>query len=307
MLFRQLDYFVALARERQFDRAAEQCCVSPPTLTGALTKLEHELDVSLFERSNSFERLTPAGERLLRWAKRILAENDSFKSELSALRSGVTGTLRLGVAPAASTTAALVLSAFCATHPLVKVEIRSRLTTPELYRRIHEFELDAAITRVAPEYGEDLDPVPMCEERYVLLAPTSLVGAEPSTLRWPEAAELPLVLLTADMQARQVIDAAFAEHDIEVNPQVETDSVAALFVHVATGDWASIIPHTWLWTTLTVGDIRAVELVDPTASAEIAVVTSTRGTVSPVAREFVECAEKLALNEFFDQRMLVGI
>lgn len=307
MLFRQLDYFVALARERNFDRAAEQCCVSPHALTAALTKLEHELGVTLFERRDNFEQLTAAGERLLRWAKRILADNDGFKSELGALRSGITGRLRLGISPTASTTAALVLSAFCSTHPLVKVEIHSRLGTPELYGQLHDLELDAAITRVLPEHNRDIDMVPMCEERYVLLAPASLMNAEPSTLRWPEAAELPLVLLTQDMHARQVIDAAFAEHGITVCPQIETDSVAALFVHVASGDWASIIPHTWLWTTLTVGDIRAVELVDPTASAQIALVTSAKGPVSPAAREFIECAEKLALNEFFDQRMLVGL
>lgn len=307
MLFRQLDYFVALARERHFERAAEQCCVSPLALTAALTKLEHELDVTLFERKDRFEQLTPAGERLLRWAKRILAEHDSFKAELGALRSAVTGTLRLAISPAASTTAALVLSAFCSTHPLVKVEIRSRLSTTELYQRLHDSEVDVAIAGVSPEHNRDLDLVPMCEERYVLLAPANILTGEPSTLRWSEAAELPLALLTPDMQARQVIDAAFAEHGITVKPQIETDSVASLFVHVATGDWASIIPHTWLWTTLTVGDIRAVELVDPTASAEIAVVTSAKAPVSPLAREFLECAEKLALNEFFDQRMLVGI
>jgi DNA-binding transcriptional LysR family regulator len=307
MLFRQLDYFVALAREGQPERAAEQCCVSPLALTAALTKLEHELDVTLFDRKNNFEQLTPAGERLLRWAKRILAEHDSFKAELGALRSGVTGTLRVAISPAASTTAALVLSAFCSTHPLVKVEMRSRLTNTELYRRLKDSEVDASITRVSPEHSRDLDLVPMCEERYVLLAPANILTGDPSTLRWPEVAELPLVLLTPDMQARQVIDAAFAEHGIVVKPQVETDSVASLFVHVATGDWASIIPHTWLWTTLTVGDLRAVELVDPTASAEIAVITGTKDSVSPLAREFVECAEKLALNDFFDQRMLVGV
>lgn len=307
MLFRQLDYFVALARQRNFEQAAEECCVSPLALTAALTKLEHELDVTLFERKNSLEHLTPAGERLLRWAKRILAENDAFKAELTALRSGVTGKLRLAITPSASTTAALVLSAFCSTHPLVQVGMRSRLSTTELYQRLHDFELDAVITRVSPEHSCDLDVMPMCEERYVLLAPANILTADPSTLRWPEAAELPLVLLTPDMHARQVVDAAFAEHGININPQVETDSVASLFVHIATGDWASIIPHTWLWTTLTMGDIRAVELVDPTASAQIGIMTSTKGALSPVAREFVECAEKLALNEFFDQRMLVGI
>ncbi len=135
VLFRQLEYFVAVAQERHFARAAEKCYVSQPALSAAIAKLERELNVTLINRGHSFEGLTPEGERLVVWAKRILAEHDAFKAEVDAVRSGITGTLRLGTVPTASTTASLVLSAFCSAHPLVKVQIRSRLAATELYRR----------------------------------------------------------------------------------------------------------------------------------------------------------------------------
>lgn len=67
MLFRQLEYFVALARERHFARAAAACYVSQPALSGAIRKLEHELDVPLVYRDRSFQGLTPEGERLVIW------------------------------------------------------------------------------------------------------------------------------------------------------------------------------------------------------------------------------------------------
>ncbi|OOK76359.1 bacterial regulatory helix-turn-helix, lysR family protein [Mycobacterium kansasii] len=192
MLFRQLEYFVAVAQERHFARAAEKCYVSQPALSSAIAKLERELNVTLINRGHSFEGLTPEGERLVVWAKRILAEHDAFKAEVDAVRSGVTGTLRLGTVPSASTTASLVLSGFCSAHPLVKAQICSRLASTELYRRLRDFELDAIIVHPTTEDSRDVDVVPLYEERYVLLVPPDMVpagrrrcaGRTPRNCRW---------------------------------------------------------------------------------------------------------------------------
>jgi DNA-binding transcriptional LysR family regulator len=150
--------------------------------------------------------------------------------------------------------------------------------------------------------AQGLDLVPLYEERYVLLPPADMLPAGTFTLGWPDAAQLPLALLTPDMLVRQIIDAAFADHAITVSPQVETDSVASLLAQVATGDWACIVPHTWLWTTLTAGGIRMVEL-DPILTAQIAVATNAAGPGSPVVRGFIASAQQLSLEEFFNQRL----
>ncbi|OMC57857.1 LysR family transcriptional regulator [Mycobacterium sp. IS-836] len=304
MLFRQLEYFVAVAQERHFARAAEKCYVSQPALSAAIAKLERELNVTLINRGHSFEGLTPEGERLVVWAKRILAEHDAFKAEVDAVRSGITGTLRLGTVPTASTTASLVLSAFCSAHPLAKVHINSRLSAAELYRRLREFELDAAIVHSAPEDAHDVDLVPLYQERYVLLSSAEMLPSGASTLTWPDAAQLPLALLTPDMRDRQIIDEAFAGHGLTVTPQVETDSVASLFAQVASGNWACIVPHTWLWTSPLAAEIQAVEMVDPVLKAEIALATNSAGPGSPVARALIASAQQLALDEFFDTQLL---
>jgi DNA-binding transcriptional LysR family regulator len=304
VLFRQLEYFVAVAQERHFARAAEKCYVSQPALSAAIAKLERELNVTLINRGHSFEGLTPEGERLVVWAKRILAEHDAFKAEVHAVRSGITGTLRLGTVPTASTTASLVLSAFCSEHPLAKVQIHSRLAASELYRRLREFDLDAAIVHTAPDDGPDVNLVPLYKEHYVLLSSADMLPSGATTMTWPEAAQLPLALLTADMRDRQIIDEAFARHDITVTPQVETDSVASLLAQVATGNWACIVPHTWLWTSRPAAEIQAVEMVDPALNAEIALATNSSGPGSPIARALTACARQLALNDFFDAQLL---
>lgn len=112
MLVRQLSYFVTLARERHFARAAEACNIAQPTLSAAIRKLEEDLDAQLVVRSHKFVGLTPEGEKLLIWGRQILTDYNSLREDLSGLRSGLTGTLRLGVIPAAMPMVALLSASF---------------------------------------------------------------------------------------------------------------------------------------------------------------------------------------------------
>jgi DNA-binding transcriptional LysR family regulator len=303
VLFRQLEYFVAVARERHFARAADACYVSQPALSASIAKLERELNVTLINRGHNYEGLTPEGERLVVWAKRILAEQEAFKAEVAAVQSGITGTLRLGTEPTASTTQALPVAAFCAAHPLARVHVDSRLSTTELARRLLDFELDAAIAHFALEDLEGLRVVPLYEERYILLAPDDQLMALGHTMKWADAAQLPLALLTPDMRIRRVMDSAFAESGVAVTPQVETDSVASLYAQVGVGAWASIVPHTWLRAMPVVGRARAIRLVEPDMRAQVSVATHAATPGSVVARAFVTVAQGLSLDEFFDQTL----
>ncbi|MEU0965291.1 LysR family transcriptional regulator [Streptomyces sp. NPDC005917] len=297
MLFRQLEYFVAVAREKHFARAADACYVSQPALSIAIAKLERELNVTLINRGHNFEGLTPEGERLVVWAKRILAEHDAFKAAVAVMQSGITGTLRLGTGPTVSTTTALPVAAFCAMHPLARVKVCSRLSSAELVRQLRDFELDAAIAHFGPDDREGLDVVPLYEEQYVLLTPGEHLVPPGPTITWAEAAQLPLALLSPDMRFRQFIDSAFENAGARATPQVETDSVASLYAHVATGAWASVVPHTWLNAMPVTGGTRAVRLVEPDARAQISVAIHAATPGSVAARAFLDMAAGLSLDE----------
>lgn len=303
MLFRQLEYFVAVARERHFARAAEACYVSQPALSASIAKLERELGVTLVNRGHAFEGLTPEGERLVVWARRILAEKDALKSEVAAVRSGITGTLRLGAEPTASTTLALPVAAFCAAHPLAKVHVESRLSGTELCRMVRDFELDVMIAHLSPEDRVSLETFALYVERYVVVASDERLLPRNQIMTWAEAAQLPLALLSPDMRIRQIIDKALAENGIEVAPQIETDSVASLFAHVGVGDWATIVPHTWLRVLPVVLTSKVARLVEPEATAQMSVAVNAARPGSVAARAFVTTATGLALNEFFDRPM----
>lgn len=302
MLLRQLEYFVAVARERHFARAAEACYVSQPALSAAIGKLERELNVTLIRRGRSFEGLTPEGERIVVWAKRILAEHDGLQAEAAAVRSGISATLRLGTGPTVSTTTALPVAAFCALHPLAKVRISSRLPSAELVRQLRDFELDVAISHFNADDHAGLDVVPLYEEHHVLLVSGSkLVPTGVASIAWTDAAQLPLALLTPDMRFRQSVDAAFASAGVVAAPQVETDSVASLFALVAGGDWASVVPHTWLRAIPSTGMARAIALVDPDMTAQISLALHAPDRASLAAKAFRAVAVDAPLFEVFGQ------
>jgi DNA-binding transcriptional LysR family regulator len=88
MFLRHLCYFVTLAREKHFARAAEACHISQPTLSAAIRKLEDDLEVRLVIRGHRFLGLTAEGDLMLAWAQRILKDYDGLRIDLTGLRAG---------------------------------------------------------------------------------------------------------------------------------------------------------------------------------------------------------------------------
>ncbi|MFF8842041.1 LysR family transcriptional regulator [Streptomyces sp. NPDC015127] len=290
MLFRQLEYLLALSRERHFARAAQACYVSQPALSEAIRKLEEELDVPLVRRGRKYEGLTPEGERIVVWAQRILADRDALKDEVGALRTGLSGRMRIGSVPTASGAVSLLTAPFCAAHPLVTVEVIADLQSEDILRQLQNFELDAGITYLHKGLSEGFRSVPLYQERYVLLTNAADGFVHKTTATWAEASRLPLCLLIGAMQGRKVLDEVFAEAGLRPSPRVETDSVAALFAHVRTGRWASVVPHTWLHVFGVPHGMRAVPLVEPARTVPVGLVTTAREPGPVMARALTDIA-----------------
>jgi len=299
MLFRQLEYFVALARERHFAHAADACHVSQPALSEAIRKLEHELKVPLVRRGQKFEGLTPEGDRLVHWARRILADRDALKQEVAVLQTGLVGELRLGVVPAAATTVALLTDPFCAAHPLVRVQLETNLRSAGIVERVRHFELDAGILYPDRHDTDELLVTPLYQEHQVLVAGGELLSGKSDTISWSDALGLPLCLLTVGMRGRRLIDDALAGQHLAVTPQLETDSVATLFAHVSTGRWASIVPHTWIATLGVPAGASVLELRDPAVTAPMVLVTNAAEPGSVVTRALVQTAREAGLADVF--------
>jgi len=282
MLIRHLSYFIALAREQHFARAAEACNITQPTLTAAIQKLEEDLGVRLVIRDRRFVRLTEEGEKLLTWGRQILVDYGSLKDDLAGLRRGLVGTLRLGVIPAGMAAVSFLTARFSTAHPAARVEVRS-MTSRAIERALEAFEIDAGVTYLENEPLEHVRKVPLYRERYVFVARREHRAAKNGTITWKEAASARLCLLSEDMQNRRIINNVAASIGVEVKPDVVSNSFLAILSHVRHGEWASIVPHTFSGLFLGSKDIVAMDIIEPAHTQALGLVLSDREPLSPMS------------------------
>ena len=102
MDIKQLRFLIALDETRHFGQAAARCHVTQPTLSMRLRGLEDELGVELVRRGQRFEGFTEAGQRILAWARTLMAAHDGLYAEAQAFQGQLVGTLRVGLVPLAS-------------------------------------------------------------------------------------------------------------------------------------------------------------------------------------------------------------
>ena len=145
MKLRDLQYLVAVAEERHFGRAADACHVSQPTLSGQIRKLEGELGVPIFERTNRSVSTTPAGDDIVACARRILAQVDRIQALAAARRDPLAAPLRLGVIPTLSPyLMPLVLRPLREHYPGLRLVLTEEVTD-SLLHRLRSHEIDAAL------------------------------------------------------------------------------------------------------------------------------------------------------------------
>jgi DNA-binding transcriptional LysR family regulator len=145
MELRHLRYFVAIAEERSFTRAAERLWVAQPGLSSQIRRLESELGVRLFDRHTRGVDLTDAGELFLERARATLAAAEEARATGRDLEAGLIGSVRLGLAietPAALTPS--LLAAFARSHPDVEVTVIESYGGT-LLRDLRDARLDAVI------------------------------------------------------------------------------------------------------------------------------------------------------------------
>lgn len=295
MFLRQLEYLAALDRERHFGRAATACHVSQPALSAAIRSLERELGIALVRRARRFEGFTSEGERVLTWVHRALADLDGLEQEVSRLRGGLEGTLRIGAIPTSLPVSTLVTTPFRERHPRMRIQVMS-MSSRQIADGLARGELDAGLTYLDNEPLADVEALPLWREHYLLL-----VGADEGpfagqvTATWRRASTLRLCLLTPDMQHRRIVDDAFAQAGVAPDPAVETNSISTLIAHARTG-LPGITAHTWLFGHALPAGLRAIPLVDPVIEHTIGLVTSTDHQRAPVIGELLAMFAPLELD-----------
>lgn len=279
----QLAYFLEIARQKNFTRAAERLRIAQPALSQQMKNLESELGAPLFVRGRRETRLTPAGEALLPRAEGLLAQAEAARhavAEVAELRGG-----RLVVATIPSVSACWLprlLHRFRKLHPRVEMRLieQSSEGVAELVET-HQAELGFL---QLPVGGDRCVQRTVLTERFVVLLPKSHPLARSRKIRLKELSADSFVFYKG--RARDTALSACREAGFEPRVACESGELETVRALVAAGLGIAIVPQ--LGTLDMPRTIRAVPLIEPGIQRQIGVIWNSRHALSPSAGAFVK-------------------
>ena len=241
MDIKQLKFLIALDQTRHFGQAAALCHITQPTLSMRLRNLEDELDLVLVKRGQRFEGFTEAGERILAWARTLLAAHDGLQAEAASCRGQVVGSLRLGTVPLASFNPMQLLLPLREKYPELHFQLSS-LSSEQVIDGLSRNQLDLGICYLDQVNTNFFDVVELGTTTMGLLHDTRHFAFDTDTLRWEDLADLPLGLLTKGMHYRQSLDLSFRSRGLEPLAVLESDSTFPLLQAINAGVCCAVMP-----------------------------------------------------------------
>lgn len=172
MELRQLTYFIAVAEERHFGRAAKRLHIAQPPLSQQIRQFEEQLGVKLFDRTTRRVDLTAAGALMLERGRSILNDVEALQADVYQVGQGATGVLHVGFS-GASTYSVMprIVRAAGTAYPGLTLDLHGEMLTPAMERGLLEHTLDAAILR-PPVSSPEIDFRIINREPLVVALPT---------------------------------------------------------------------------------------------------------------------------------------
>ncbi|WP_411383996.1 LysR family transcriptional regulator [Pseudomonas sp. L7] len=241
MDIKQLKFLIALDQTRHFGQAAALCHITQPTLSMRLRNLEDELDLVLVKRGQRFEGFTEAGERILAWAKTLLAAHDGLQAEAASCRGQVVGSLRLGTVPLASFNPMELLLPLREKYPELHFQLSS-LSSEQIIDGLSRNQLDLGICYLDQVNVSFFDVIELGTTTMGLLHDTRHLQFDTEQLRWEDLDGLPLGLLSKGMHYRQSLDLSFRSRGLEPQAVLESDSTFQLIQALNAGICCAVMP-----------------------------------------------------------------
>jgi DNA-binding transcriptional LysR family regulator len=289
---RRLRYFIALAEEMHFGRAADRLGIAQPPLSRMITRMEADVCAQLIDRSRSQIRLTQAGELLLMRAREIVRQVDEVTTEVAQLGSGKSGVLRIGfVGSATHGVLPSVIKAFRARHADIELTL-SAMNNAALKEALIRREIDIAIARPSI-VDEDILSEKMLQEPLIVALPDTFERKWDRPLPLSALCDAPFILYPQHPRP------SFADHVLGVcdaagfrphNPIMAMDYQTAVSL-VSVGVGVCIVPQSVSSTQRT--GVMYQEYVGPNPGTSLSVNYRTDNR-SPQLWSFVRVARDYA-------------
>jgi DNA-binding transcriptional LysR family regulator len=242
MEVRQLEYFVAVAEDLHFGRAADRLHIGQPAVSQQIARLERELGAQLFDRTTRRVQLTAAGRRLLPEAQATLTALARLRATVVEPVDELTGTLRVGTSEGLGDRLDQVLDSIANRAPRLQVRLVS-LPSARRLDALRRGELDAAFLRPAPQ-AADLSTLPVWTETLVAALPATHPAAARSLLKPADLADVPLRMSPreANPGLHDMLERHLQSMEVEPARGAPIISVFDALAEIGTGDTA--------WTVL---------------------------------------------------------
>lgn len=291
MELRQLEYFIAVAEEANFTRAAERVHISQSGVSAQVRQLERDLGATLIDRSGRTAGLTAAGEAALEHARAVLASVSAVRQAVDDVNELIRGRLVVGMVSAGVVPTFFdALAAFHRAHPGVEIALVED-NSDRLVERVRSGALDLALVATAGTAPPGLDALTIISDALVAAVPIGHPLARRGRVTLAEISAHPLVCLPEGTGIRTAFDEACAAKGVQVGISLQAsapDAVAGLAIR---GLGVAILA-----ASMAAGykdRLKALALDDVEAPVVLAVISST--TKSPALRELmVRCHEAFA-------------
>jgi DNA-binding transcriptional LysR family regulator len=299
----QLRYFVAVAEHRHFTRAARDLAVAQPSVSKQVRLLEQELGAPLFHRMRGNVTLTPAGEALLPWARRVLADLDAATDEVHELAGLQRGRLSVGATPSV-TTAVLprALARFRASYPGIDVKLREA-GSQDLVRDLVAGLLDLALV-ILPVRHPSLVTTPLLKEELVLAVPAEHPLASRKSVAIGDLRDVPLVMFREGYDLRETTLTACAAAGFQPPFAVEGGEMDGVLRMTEAGLGVAIVPSL---VVARGGPLRAVRISKPALTRTVAFAHRKDRRPSRAATELMESVTSLVASRAWLQGMPAGV
>lgn len=288
MELRQLEYFVAVAEEASFTRAADRVHISQPGVSAQVRQLERELGAPLFDRSGRTPGLTPAGRAALGPARAALAGAGAVRTAVDEVNGLVRGRLTVGMVTACTVVPLFeALAAFHRAHPGIELSLLED-NSDRLVEQVRAGSVDLALIGAAGDPPDGLGSFTVVRERLVAAVPDGHpLLAGPVTLE--AMTRHPIVCLPVGTGIRAVVDRAWAARGVRPDIALQAAAPGAVMDLARRGLGVAVLSE----SMVTEADGLATRLIEDVDDlAVLAVVWADRGPQPPALRELLAHARR---------------
>jgi DNA-binding transcriptional LysR family regulator len=290
MELRQLEYFVAVAEEASFTRAAERVHVAQSGVSAQIRRLERELGQELFDRDTRTVKLTGVGMAVLPYARRALEAVGGARAAVDELTGLVRGRVAVGMivsCPVLDLPA--LLAEFHREHPGVEITLRED-NSDRLLQGLHSGELDLALVGVATRLPAGVDSLVLTEEPLVAAVAHGHPLATKSKLTLAALSKHPLISLPRGTGLRTCLDEACASAAVQPRIAFEASDPRMLGELAALGLGVAIMAESM--AAARAAQLYAIPVTAPSMRSRIELAWRTEGSIGPAARELIADARR---------------